>query len=175
MGNIELVSETGKFTLNLGLFLESGASVAAAAKAKALSIEELLKSNRMVFSDSLIQDEKLGDLSDVKIESLILPPGVKDFQINLIEWSCLYLDGDDAEIVSIFCEGSCTSEVGVPVQFHSEGCPGGLDKCAVDCNFDQEWWRLNAETWNEFEISLRHTGYQDVLFTGWVIEPPEFG
>ena len=172
MGTIELVSETGRFTLNLGLFLQSDTSVIAAAKA--LSIEELLESDRMVFSDSLIQNERLGDLSDVKIESLILPPGVKDFQINLVEWSCLYLDGDDAEIVSIFCEGSCTSEVGVPVQFHSKQCGGEVNGCVAECKFDEEWWRLNVETWNEFEINLRHTGFQDVLFTGWVIEPPEF-
>lgn len=169
----EKVVQEGKLTCVIGLFLESDHGIEEAARK--LGVSEMLEGGRMVFADDLVQDGLLGDLSQVEIVSVSKPNGVTDLELKLDSWEPLYLDGDDCEIVGIYCEGFCFSEIEVPSSFHAQSCLSNGERCSDDCEFNDEWWRRYQESWNEFEVRLIHNGVLGVTFTGWLLEPPEIG
>lgn len=169
----EKVLEEGKLTCVIGLFLESDTGIDEAGRR--LGVSELLEGGRMVFSDDLVQDDLLGDFSQVEIVSVSKPDCVSRLDLKLVSWEPLYLDGDDCEIVGIYCEGLCASEIEVPSSFHAQSCATSGEECSDDCGFNDEWFRLNQENWNTFEVRLVHHGFSGVTFTGWLLEPPEIG
>lgn len=169
----EKIAQEGKLICVIGLFLESETGIDEAARR--LGVSEVLEGGRMVFSDALYQDGLLGDVSQVEIASISKPKGVSNLEIKLIDWEPLYLAGDGCEIVGIYCEGFCSSEIEVPSSFHEQSCEGNGQECSENCGFNNEWWRLYQESWNEFEVRLIHQGVPGVTFTGWLLEPPEIG
>jgi hypothetical protein len=169
----EKVVEEGKLTCVIGLFLESEGGIDEAARR--LGVSETLDGGRMVFADDLVQDGLLGDLGQVEIVSISKPDCVSNLELKLISWEPLYLDGDGCEIVGIYCEGFCASQIEVPSTFHAQSCSSNGEECSDDCEFNNEWWRLNEESWNSFEVKLIHHGFAGITFTGWLLGPPEIG
>lgn len=167
----EKLAEEGKFSLVIGLFLESETDIEEASRK--LGISELLDGNRMMFSDRLSLEDGLGDLDLLEIVSISRPQGLNKMDLNLIDWVPMYLAGEDCEIVGIYCEGFCSYEIEVPVSKHSQSCTGKPSECFTGCEFNDEWWRLNQEMWDQFEVKLRHLGIPGAGFTGWLLEPPE--
>lgn len=166
------LTESGSIYAVLGLFLESETTIQDAAAT--LGVERnLIQSNRIHFLDELVQDDRLGDVSDLEIVGQDLPEGVSELNLSLESWEPLYLDGDGLEILGIFCRGRCVSTVNVPVEAHSPECPGLDGPCIDDCTFNDVWWEMNAKMWQEFEVRLSHKGKPGVRFTGWLLSPPE--
>lgn len=157
----------------IGLFLESETGIHEAARR--LGVSEVLEGGRMVFSDDLVQDDLLGDLSQVEIVSVSKPDCVSSIELKLASWEPLYLEGDGCEIVGIYCEGFCASQIEVASSFHAQSCASNGEECSDDCGFNDEWWRLNMQSWNAFEVRLIHHGFSDITFTGWLLGPPEIG
>jgi hypothetical protein len=172
LGEYISVTEEGGFRCVLGLFLESTDGSNLATLKNMLGVEFLPGGTRMYFPGSSFEDELLGEVSDLVIEEIIKPQAVESFGIQFESWEPLYLDGDDAEIVGIYCTGLAKSQIKVP-NLHSFDCPPE-DACSMDCSFNQAWWDMNVEIWNELDLVIRHQGKPGVVFRGWLLSPPEF-